>query len=109
MSDARSSPVRLAEALRLLHESLPARVNFTIGRSEGGAALDWTIVVQVPDPSTGGDRYSRASCGTDLGVVVEEALKHYRRWVRAAPRPPKLAAPGAAARHDDDRRQKDAS
>jgi hypothetical protein len=108
MSDAEPSLVRPAEALRRLHESLPAWVNFTIGRSDNAPGLDWTVVIQVPDPDTGADRYSRSSRGTDLGVAVEEALDEFRRWAGVA-RPPKLTAPGATRRRHGKQRRKDAS
>ena len=99
MSEAEPSRVRPGEALRRLHDALPAWVNFTVGRSDPG----WNVIVQVPE------QYDHASTGTDLGAVVDEALGHFGQWAAKSPRPPKLTAPGATERRRRGDRQKDAS
>ena len=135
MSESHRPRLRFGKAVQRLHEALPRRMNFSIGRSDFqhthddedgtrdvGKSRDrepqWSVVVQGPhDPSEPEDaRYVHESLGTDLAAVVEEALNHFRQWevstgVPAAgtDKPPKLVAPGTADRVDSDRLRKDVS
>ena len=118
--------MRLGDAVRRLHESLPRWVNFSVGRSESqevqcdeegirdprqarGDAPQWSVVVQRPDRLTSKDRYVHATLGADLAAVVDEAVERYRQWEASVEaegagertqKPSKLAAPGSADRRD---------